>query len=193
RTQAPFIGPPMDWNDVRVWRPETPEEEQYLTRWGANPRQTLDQGHHLWSIWYHVTDPTWMWLVHGIVFGAIFCFAIGLATRVAGVLTWAAILSYINRAPTALFGMDTIINLVVLYLVIGPSGAALSVDRLMARYLAQRQAKRHHLTEPALPDPLPSVSANIALRLIQVHFCIIYLIAGLSKLQGASWWNGTAV
>ena len=58
RTQAPFIGPPMDWNDVRVWRPETPEEEQYLTRWGANPRQTLDQGHHHWSMWYHVTDPT---------------------------------------------------------------------------------------------------------------------------------------
>src|SRR5262249_39661752 len=41
--------------------------------------------------------------------------------------------------------------------------------------------------------PAPSISANVALRLLQIHVCIIYLIAGVSKLQGASWWTGTAV
>jgi hypothetical protein len=193
RMQAPFIGPPLDWDEVRVLRPQTPEEDQYVTRWGANPRQTLDQGHHIWSIWYHVTNPFWMRVIHAIVLCSIFCFAIGLGTRVAGVLTWAAVLSYIHRAPTALFGMDSIINLVVLYLVIGPSGAALSMDRLIAWYWARRQARINNLPEPVFPAPLPSVSANVALRLLQVHFCIIYLVAGLSKLQGASWWNGTAV
>jgi len=193
RTQAPFIGPSMNWDESRILQPETPEENSYITRWGANPRQTLDLGHHLWSIWYHVSNPFWMWVIHGVVLTSMFCFAIGLATRVAGVLTLAAILSYVNRAPTALFGMDTIINLVVLYLVIGPSGAALSVDRLIARYWATREAKRKHLPAPSFPAPLPSVSANVALRLLQVHFCVIYLVAGLSKLQGASWWNGTAV
>jgi hypothetical protein len=39
----------------------------------------------------------------------------------------------------------------------------------------------------------PSVSANIAIRLIQLHMCIIYLFSGLGKLQGESWWNGEAV
>jgi hypothetical protein len=63
---------------------------------------------------------------------------------------------------------------------IGPSGAALSVDRLLARRRGQ-----------AAPEP--SVSANLALRLMQVHFCIIYLTAGLSKLLGGTWWSGTAV
>jgi hypothetical protein len=29
--------------------------------------------------------------------------------------------------------------------------------------------------------------------MMQIHLCIIYFIAGISKLQGASWWNGTAV
>jgi hypothetical protein len=31
------------------------------------------------------------------------------------------------------------------------------------------------------------------LRLLQVHFCFIYMAAGLSKLQGNTWWNGTAI
>ena len=38
----------------------------------------------------------------------------------------------------------------------------------------------------------PSVAANVALRLFQVHFCIIYINSGMSKLQGAAWWNGEA-
>ena len=36
-------------------------------------------------------------------------------------------------------------------------------------------------------------STNIAIRLIQLHMCIIYLFAGMSKLTGPAWWNGTAM
>jgi hypothetical protein len=69
---------------------------------------------------------------------------------------------------------------------IGPSGATLSVDRLIARWWARKKG----LPEPEVE---PSVSANFALRLMQIHFCIIYLASGLSKLQGNAWWAGTAV
>jgi hypothetical protein len=56
------------------------------------------------------------------------------------------------------------------------------------------QAKREGLTvTPFFPEPAPSVSANLALRLLQVHICIVYLASGLSKLQGPAWWDGTAV
>ena len=37
------------------------------------------------------------------------------------------------------------------------------------------------------------MSANLAQRLIQVHMCVIYLFAGISKLQGPSWWSGEAM
>jgi len=37
------------------------------------------------------------------------------------------------------------------------------------------------------------VSANLALRLIQLHLVFIYGMAGLAKLQGPSWWDGTAI
>ena len=34
---------------------------------------------------------------------------------------------------------------------------------------------------------------HVAIRLIQIHLCIIYLVSGLSKLLGKAWWEGTAV
>ena len=33
----------------------------------------------------------------------------------------------------------------------------------------------------------PSSTANLAIRLIQVHMCIIYLFSGIGKLQGEPW------
>ncbi len=41
--------------------------------------------------------------------------------------------------------------------------------------------------------PAPTVSANLALRLIQLHLVVIYAMAGLGKVQGPSWWNGMAL
>ncbi|MBV8268482.1 MAG: HTTM domain-containing protein, partial [Planctomycetaceae bacterium] len=43
------------------------------------------------------------------------------------------------------------------------------------------------------PPPAPSAGANLAQRLMQVHMCVIYLFAGISKLQGEAWWNGEAM
>jgi hypothetical protein len=100
-------------------------------------------------------------------------------------LTWIGALSYMHRHPAALFGVDTMMNVLLIYLMIGPSGAALSVDR----WLQCWWAKRRGLPEPPLAH---SMSANLAIRLIQIHICIIYLAAGLSKLQGQAWWLGTA-
>ena len=53
------------------------------------------------------------------------------------------------------------------------------------------QAGGSRPTEPGVPSP--TVSANLALRLIQLHLVVIYGMAGLAKLQGPSWWNGMAL
>src|SRR5262249_54056114 len=130
--------------------------------------------------------PGWVVAVHVAFLVAMFLFTIGFCTRLTSVLTWVGIISYIHRTPTTLFGMDTIMNILAIYLMIGPSGAALSVDRLIARWWAGRQGRE-------LGPPRPLVSANFAIRLMQIHFCIIYLASGLSKLQGPAWWNGNAL
>ena len=195
RKEYPVPAPPLGWqNSSSVTPPQTSEDEHYTEKWGINPSLLLGKGRtYLCSIWFHLTDPTWMLVVHCAVLAIMFCFAIGFCTRVMAVLTWAAMLSYVQRGPATLFGMDAMTMIVILYLTIGPSGAALSVDRLITRYWLARRARRQHLPIPKFGPPEPSVSANVAIRLLQIHFCIIYFISGLSKLQGGAWWNGTAV
>jgi hypothetical protein len=80
---------------------------------------------------------------------------------------------------------------------IGPSGAALSVDRLLARYRAAKAifkagGKSVPWAEAVLAGPQPSATANFAIRLFQIHFCIIYAAAGLAKLKGPMWWDTRA-
>lgn len=196
REEAPWIQRSSTWREIDPSFPaENAFEREFMLRWDglANPRQVDSKGYYGWSIWYFVTDPDWMKVTQGVILVLVFLFTIGLCTRVTSVLVWLATLSFVQRAPTILFGMDTMINIVLLYLMLGPSGAALSVDQLLEHFRKVRRARREGLPAPAWAWPTPSVSGNMALRLLQVHFCIIYMAAGLSKLQGNTWWNGTAV
>jgi hypothetical protein len=169
--------------------PQSAEEEKkiddYIERWGTDPRTVVERGRPFWSVWFHVVDPFWMYVVYTGMFACSVMFLFGYATRLTSVLTWFTVLSNIHRDPASLFGVDTMMVVLLMYLAIGPSGAALSVDR----WLECRRARQRGLPEPALE---PSVSATLAVRLIQVHLCIIYLSAGLAKLQGPAWWQGTA-
>jgi hypothetical protein len=181
---------------ARMWRVPPPayaadEEEaqkinEYREREFVDPRMLYSRGTPIWSIWMHVTDPTGMGIVQGCCILFALLFTLGLGTRVTAVLTWLASISYVHRNVMVMFGVDTMTNILLIYLMIGPSGAALSLDRLIARWW------RGERGTPAAP-PAPRVSANFAIRLMQLHICIIYLIAGVSKLQGTAWWNGTAL
>jgi hypothetical protein len=191
RTEYPFPGPPSGWDEQAALRnlppikPGSPEAE-YYQKWGLDPRAAPVKGYHIWSIWFHVTDRTWMAVVHGGALVIFLLFLVGFCSRITSVLAWLAALSYIHRAPNVLFGADTVMNVALFYLMLGPSGAALSVDRLLQRWWLARQGK-------AQAPPQPSAGANFVLRLFQIHFCFIYAASGLSKLQGSLWWNGSAL
>ena len=179
----------MDLSTANYWRKDTPYYAQ-PAKWDVPP--DLDnptaRGNPVWSVWYHVTDPGWMMTVHVGILLCMFLFTIGFCTRVTSVLTWVGAVSYIQRAPTTLFGQDAIQMILLFYLMIGPSGAALSVDRLISRWWARRRGRN----DLADLSPAPLVSANFVVRLMQIHFCIIYFASGSSKLLGGMWWNGTA-
>ena len=92
----------------------------------------------------------------------------GLWTRVTSVLSLFTAISYTNRVPAALFGLDQINIMLTLYLAIGPSGQALSLDRWLLTAAAGRK-------RPARPQPRAPTWPS---GLIQVHMCVIYLFAG---------------
>lgn len=142
--------------------------------------RALQQDEFAYSFWWHV-PARWLWQAHGIALAILLLFTIGLWTRVTSVLALVVAISYAHRVPAALFGLDQINVMLTLYLAIGPSGRALSVDRWLA------------IRRGATAPPAPSRGANLAQRLIQVHMCIIYFFAGISKLQGPAWWSGEAM
>jgi Vitamin K-dependent gamma-carboxylase len=193
RKEAPTGGPAQTWDPQAPATLLTEEMQAYRVRWGAPEEQIQSKGQYKWSIWYHVTSPAGIWIVHIGFLVVLLLFAIGFCTRVTSVLAWLGLLSYIHRAPTALFGMDTMSNLIMLYLVIAPSGAALSVDRLIRRWWLTRRARQAGRPAPVFGPPPPMVSATFATRLLQINVCAIYLVSGLSKLQGQSWLSGVAV
>ncbi len=84
-----------------------------------------------------------------------------------------------------MFGLDQINAAPDLYLAIGCPDRAGRRCRSTPGWPVRRG-------DPSL-GPGPSVAANVAQRLIQVHMCIIYFFAGTSKLQGEAWWNGQAL
>ncbi len=135
-----------------------------------------------WSHFYWIGSPVILWAIH---IGALIVFAlltIGYCSRTVSVLAFLITISYINRASLAQFGLDDTNAMLALYLMIGPSGAAYSVDRWL---------KKRRL--PASTPIETSVGANVAVRLIQVHMCVVYLFSGISKLQGPAWWDGRAI
>ncbi len=136
----------------------------------------------VWSLFFWIEQPWLLWCVHLFALLVFFCLMVGLFSRPAAVLGFLLAVSYAHRvSPGAFFGLDKINCMLAMYLMLGPCGARYSLDSV-------RRARNGN------SDPVrPRTGANLAIRLIQVHLCIIYLFSGLAKLMGENWQAGTAV
>jgi hypothetical protein len=133
-----------------------------------------------WSHFNYVHGPTLMWTIHIAALVVFFLLTIGFFSRTMALLAYVIAVSYANRiTPGAYFGLDKVNCMLALYLIFGPCGARYSIDRLW-------RLRRGNTEVP------PSSTANLAIRLIQVHMCIIYLFSGIGKLQGEPWVTGDA-
>jgi uncharacterized membrane protein YphA (DoxX/SURF4 family) len=147
-----------------------------------------------WS-WYFATSSSAVRLSLGILtMISGLTLAAGLATRLSAVVALAGLISAANRAPLNVFGLDDTLGMLLISLVIGPAGACLSIDcwlqgRLLGRGCHDRpgQGGRHAAQHPS------SVLANLSIRLLQCHLCVVYFFSGAGKLLGASWWEGMAL
>jgi uncharacterized membrane protein YphA (DoxX/SURF4 family) len=140
-----------------------------------------DEGNFAWSYFYGIDSPALLWVLH---IAALIVFAMltaGLFTRASAVLAWIATISYCHRLTGTLFGLDQINAFIATYLMFGDSGSVWSIDRWLAR-------RRGH----DLPVR-PTIGTNIAIRLLQLHMCVIYLFGGIGKMRGEMWWDGSAL
>lgn len=141
-----------------------------------------------WTHFNWIDDPSTLWAIHLLGFAVYAALTVGFCSRSAAVLAWLLTISYLHRNPLALFGFDAIITMVAMYLMIGAGGAAFSLDQWLKRF---RQRGRGG--EQPSGGIEKSVSANLSIRLIQCHMCLIYLFSALGKIQGETWWNGRAI
>lgn len=127
-------------------------------------------------------SPALLWTAHILALVVLLLFTLGAWSKVTSVLAFVIAVSYAHRAPGALFGLDQINVMLAMYLMLGGAGEAFSLDRWWE--------KRRY---PQRKLPTESTPANVSIRLMQLHMCIIYLFAGTSKLAGETWWDGTAL
>lgn len=119
-------------------------------------------------------------------------FTVGVATRLTAVAAWLVVVSF-TANPLFDEEIDPLLHLLTLYLALGYlllglwNGKLTWLERvfgprgtmLFSRFLGSRKGAA-----------TPSVGANVALRLMQVHFAIMVVTTGLAKLQVGEWWSG---
>lgn len=124
----------------------------------------------------------------------IVLFTLGVCTRPTAILTWLIVASF-TANPAIDYDADAILLVLAFYLMVGyvllgqrdpPSWLALLLGP-RSTLLLGRPSRR-------APNGLePSLGANIAVRLLQVHFAIIMVATGLHKLQYGGWWAGLSL
>lgn len=144
---------------------------------GATARQWAG---NFWTPLWHIESMPLLWTVHLIGMAVIALAAVGWKTEITSKLSWLVALAYVHRMHGALFGLDQVNLMLAMYLAFGPSGDAYSVDA----YLRRRRGE---------PVRGANWRTGVAIRLMQVHLCVIYLFGGIGKAQGALWWDGSAV
>jgi hypothetical protein len=102
---------------------------------------------------------------------------IGWHSRLAALVVFVLILSFEHRNPWVWNSGDLLVRLEALFLALSPCGAALSLDQRRDTGMFWSAQQR-----PQWPA-----------RLMQLQLSLIYLASALSKINGSSWPEGTAV
>lgn len=148
-----------------------------------------------WSYLWDLQGNAVVWAHHLVTIAVSAAFMVGFLTRITGPLAWFLQLMVIHRLIGSLFGLDQIVTYCAMYLALTPCGAVFSVDA----WLRKRRMDGGEVRPPGgfgqwlFPADQPSVAANVATRLLQLHLCVIYLFGGLAKARGQLWWDGTAL
>jgi hypothetical protein len=168
------------WFDRQAW------EES--TRLLGQPLRPLG-----WSIFYVAGANTGLLTaIYWASIVAIVLFTLGLWTRLTAALAWVIVLSG-TISPAIEYDADAYLILFTFYLMLGYVflGQRQKGLSLLERLVGSTDTLL--LGRGGADGPRPSVAANLALRLIQVHFALVMVVNGLSKLQYGDWWAGYAL
>jgi hypothetical protein len=148
-----------------------------------------------WSILYLCGgNATALQVVYWGSIAVLALFALGIGTRLTGVLSWVVVVSF-TANPGFDDEVDPLLHLLALYLAVGylllgTRDPKLSwAQRLLGRWGTFGLPGLFPRREEEAPA---SIAANVAARLVQVHLAILLTTTALHKLQFGDWWSGMA-
>ncbi|EAU69131.1 hypothetical protein STIAU_6136 [Stigmatella aurantiaca DW4/3-1] len=101
---------------------------------------------------------------------------LGWRTRLSAFIAWLTHTTLINSGGMFAYGVEIFAHISLAYCVILPVGSAFSLDVRAGR-----------------ASDAPSALATLALRVLQLHLCIVYLSTGIEKAVGVQWQSGEAL
>jgi hypothetical protein len=156
---------------ARVWGPGSAYWDGY--------REVLGYQWPLNLLRHAGTGPFWLWYVAAIVLSV--AFMVGWRTRITTPLLF-VFYAGINAQNVAIAdGGNYFFRIMLMYLIFADVSRRWSLD-------ARRRARRN-----SRETETGTVLHNLALCLVVAQLCMVYLEAGLYKVQGALWQNGTAM
>lgn len=126
--------------------------------------------------------------------GTLVLFTLGILSRITAVLTWVIVVSF-TANPVIAYDADALLVIVAFYLMIGYVllGQRARYPSYFSRIVGGRDAWLFGRPEGiSFGSGRPSLGANLAIRLLQVHMAIVICVSGVHKLQFADWWSGAA-
>ena len=136
------------------------------------------------SFHFILSSDTLLYLCYILFIIILFLMVLGVANRFIAVLAFVLHLVFLQRNPSITFGADIIATFWLFYLIFSNSNKEIKwVHYLLKKQkglMSERLEKGDWLN-------------TIAIRLIQIQLCVIYMFSGMEKLKGKSWWDGTAI
>jgi Vitamin K-dependent gamma-carboxylase len=142
---------------------------------GIVPRQPGDAFY--WGVFAVFTGDRALLIGWSVLLVSAVALTIGWHSRLAALVVFALIVSFQHRDPWVWNSGDVAVRIEALILALSPCGAALSVDQVRSSGTFWSAQQRPHWP----------------VRLLQVQMSLIYLASALSKINGATWPQGTAV
>ena len=110
--------------------------------------------------------------------GCLVLLLCGWQTRIAAIVAWLTHMAIKTTGHAAIYGVDEFAHIALFYCVWMPVGNDLSLDKQQGRRSDE-----------------PTALARLALRVLQLHLCVVYLSSGIEKGfgTGSQWWDGEAI